>query len=93
MAYTHSELERMIVALIISNLKENTQFFYTTHNMDIFELDLPVHSFIFIKKTKDYSEFVEANSVVKKNDRSMRNAVERDVFGVLPDTSLVSELL
>lgn len=93
LAYTHSELERMIVALIISNLKENTQFFYTTHNMDIFELDLPVHSFIFIKKTKDYSEFVEANSVVKKNDRSMRNAVERDVFGVLPDTSLVSELL
>lgn len=93
LAYTHSELERMIVALIISSLKENTQFFYTTHNMDIFELDLPAHSFIFIRKTKDCSEFVEANSVIKKNDRSMRNAVERDVFGALPDTSLVSELL
>lgn len=93
LAFTHSELERMIVALIISKLKENTQFFYTTHNMDIFELDLPVHSFIFIRKTDDSSEFVDASSVLKKNDRSMRSAVERDVFGVLPDTSLVSELL
>lgn len=93
LAYTHSELERMIVALIISKLKENTQFFYTTHNMDIFELDLPVHSFIFIRKTMGCSEFVEASSFIIKNDRSMRNAVERDVFGVLPDTSLVSELL
>lgn len=93
LAFTHSELERMIVALIISKLKENTQFFYTTHNMDIFELDLPVHSFIFIRKTKDCSDFIEASSVLKKNDRSMRSAVERDIFGVLPDTSLVSELL
>ncbi|MBK0098470.1 ATP-binding protein [Erwinia sp. S63] len=93
LAYTHSELERIIVALVISKMKENTQFFYTTHNMDIFELDLPVHSFIFLKKTDDSSEFVEASSVLKKNDRSMRNAVERDVFGVIPDTSLVSELL
>lgn len=93
LAFTHSELERMIVALIISKLKENTQFFYTTHNMDVFELDLPVHSFIFIRKSEGSSEFVEASSVLKKNDRSMRSAVERDVFGVLPDTSLVSELL
>lgn len=92
LAFTHSELERMIVALIISKLKENTQFFYTTHNMDIFELDLPVHSFIFIRKTEGSSEFVEASAFLKKNDRSMKNAVERDVFGVLPDTSLVSEL-
>lgn len=93
LAFTHSELERMIVSLVISKMKENTQFFYTTHNMDVFELDLPVHSFIFIRKNDDYSEFVEAGSVLKKNDRSMRSAVERDVFGVLPDTSLVSELL
>lgn len=92
LAFTHSELERMIVALIISKLECNVQFFYTTHNMDIFELDLPVHSFVFLKKTDDSTHFVEASSVLKKNDRSMRNAVERDVFGVLPDTSLVSEL-
>ena len=92
LAFTHSELERMIVALIISKLKENTQFFYTTHNLDVFELDLPVHSFIFIRKTEGSSEFVEASAFLKKNDRSMRNAVERDVFGVLPDTSLVTEL-
>lgn len=93
LAYSHSELERIIVTLIISKLKENTQFFYTTHNMDIFELDLPVHSFIFLRKDKDCSEFIEAGSILKKNDRSIRSAVARDIFGVMPDMSLVSELL
>lgn len=93
LAYSHSELERIIVTLIISRLKENTQFFYTTHNMDIFELDLPVHSFIFLRKDNDCSEFIEASSILKKNDRSIRSAVARDIFGVMPDMSLVSELL
>lgn len=93
MAFAHSELEKIIITLIISKLKSNAQFFYTTHNMDIFELDLPVHSFIFIRKTETQAEFVEASAVIKKNDRSLRRLVERDFFGVSPDTSPVVELL
>ncbi|HDU3529799.1 TPA: AAA family ATPase, partial [Klebsiella pneumoniae] len=34
MAFTHTELEKMIITLIISKLCRYGQFFYTTHNYD-----------------------------------------------------------
>ncbi|ENO2140401.1 ATP-binding protein [Escherichia coli] len=93
MAYVHSELERAIITLIISKLKINSQFFYTTHNCDIFKLDLPIHSYIFIKKEHDSSVFVDASEILKKNDRNLAKYVENDVFGVLPDLSLIEALI
>lgn len=93
MAYVHSELERAIITLIISILPHNGQFFYTTHNTDIFKLDLPIHSFIFLKKELDSSVFVDASMILKKNDRNLSRYVENDVFGVLPDLTLVEELI
>ncbi|KAA1061536.1 AAA family ATPase [Enterobacter mori] len=93
MAYVHSELERAIITLIISKLPINSQFFYTTHNSDIFKLDLPIHSFIFLKKEHDNTIFVDACKILKKNDRNLSKYVENDVFGVLPDLSLIEELI
>ncbi|MFK3711818.1 ATP-binding protein [Leclercia adecarboxylata] len=93
MAYVHSELERAMITLIISKLKSNTQFFYTTHNSDIFKLDLPIHSYIFIKKIAEQSTFIDATSILKKNDRNLARYVENDVFGVLPDLSKLEALI
>ncbi|HBU6168909.1 TPA: ATP-binding protein [Citrobacter freundii] len=93
MAYVHSELERAIITLIISKLPYNSQFFYTTHNCDIFKLDLPIHSFIFLKKENDRTTFVDASATLKKNDRNLSRYVENDIFGVLPDLSLIEALI
>ncbi|HEC5279620.1 TPA: ATP-binding protein [Enterobacter cloacae] len=93
MAYVHSELERAIVTLIISKLPINGQFFYTTHNSDIFKLDLPIHSFVFLKKEHDSTVFVDASTILKKNDRNLSKYVENDIFGVLPDLSPVEALI
>lgn len=93
MAFVHSELERTIITLIISRLKSNSQFFYTTHNTDVFKLDLPVHSYFFIKKHEDESVFIDASSYLKKNDRNLYKYVENDVFGVLPDLSSIEGLI
>lgn len=93
MAYVHSELERAIVTLIISKLPVNGQFFYTTHNCDIFKLDLPIHSFVFLKKERDSTIFVDASSILKKNDRNLAKYVENDIFGVLPDLSPIEALI
>lgn len=93
MAYVHSELERTIITLLISKLQDNSQFFYTTHNSDIFKLDLPIHSYLFIKKENDKSTFVDASSILKKNDRNLAKYVENDVFGVLPDLTLIEDLI
>jgi len=93
MAYVHSELERCIITLIISRLKTNSQFIYTTHNSDIYKLDLPIHSYTFIKKTGGRSDFIDASSILKKNDRNLARYVENDIFGILPDLSLIEALI
>ncbi|EDW4372102.1 ATP-binding protein [Salmonella enterica subsp. diarizonae] len=93
MAFVHSELERTLITLIISKLKVNSQFFYTTHNSDIFKLDLPIHSYVFIKKQDDKSFFIDASIHLKKNDRNLYHYVENDVFGMLPDLSFIEEII
>lgn len=93
MAFVHSELERAIITLIISKLPTNSQFFYTTHNCDIFKLDLPIHSFLFLKKENESTVFVDASTILKKNDRNLAKYVENDIFGVLPDLSLIEGLI
>ncbi|EPO5087897.1 hypothetical protein ACUBX1_000570 [Enterobacter hormaechei] len=93
MAYTHSELEKLILTLIISKLGRFSQFFYTTHNYDVLSLDLPMHSFIFTKKEEGSTQFVEASSICKKNDRKLLSYVKNDCFGTLPDLSLIEEIL
>jgi hypothetical protein len=70
MAYSHSELEISMLNLMIEKLGENSQLFYTSHNYDVLEMNLPSHSYVFMKK----DEFVEVMHPEKlgytKNDRN-----------------------
>jgi hypothetical protein len=93
MAFTHTELEKTIITLIISKLCRYGQFFYTTHNYDVLSLDLPAHSFTFTKKHNGVTKFIEATEIYKKNDRSLLTYVKNDCFGTVPDVSLIEELL
>ena len=93
MAFTHTELEKMMVTLIISKLCRYGQFIYTTHNYDILSLDLPTHSFTFTKKVEGLTTFVEATAKHKKNDRNLFSLVKNDCFGTIPDVSLIEEML
>lgn len=93
MAFAHSDLEQAIINLIIEKLHSNSQFFYTTHNYDILEMNLPIHSYVFLKKHSEYSEFVQPEASFKKNDRKLLNHVKNDVFCTLPDTSAIDGLL
>lgn len=49
-SYVHSDIEKAFLSIMIDKLGENEQLFFTTHNMDILDLTLPKHSFIFMKK-------------------------------------------
>lgn len=93
MAFSHSELERAIVNLIIDKLDFKSQFFYTTHNFDILDLNLPVHSFVFLKKNNECTQFVQPELSFNKNDRKLLNYIRNNVFGTLPDTSGIDSLL
>ncbi|EAS6350831.1 ATP-binding protein [Salmonella enterica] len=85
MAFAHTELERAILTLIIDSLPRYAQFFYTTHNHDIIEMNLPAHSFTFLKKDYTGSNFIEATSKFKKNDRRLINYVRNNEFETAPE--------
>lgn len=93
MNFVHTELEQAILNLIISKLHPNAQFFYTTHNYDIFEMSLPPHSFIFAHKEEDKTVFTSADIFKNKNDRSLLPYVQANYFKTIPDTTLIDELL
>lgn len=93
MAYSHSEIEQAILTLIISQLGRYSQFFYTTHNYDILDLNLPSHSFAFLKKEKFTTIIHPEKLGYTKNDRGLLSYVKDDVFSTLPDVDKIYEWL
>lgn len=94
MSHVQSEIERTIVNLIIQKMNRYSQFFYTTHNYDVLDMNLPIHSYLFIRKDEEFnSYFIRAEDTFKKNDRSIVNYIKNDVLRTLPNTSLLDDIL
>lgn len=95
-SYIHSEIEKRIFGIMLDRLGDNEQLIFTTHNMDMLDLNLPKHSYGFLRRERDDSDYdisiIFASEVLKRNTDSVRNAVENDVFLSLPDDSLLDEL-
>lgn len=94
-SYIHSDIEKALLSLMISNLGDREQLFFTTHNLDIADMDLPKHSFYFMKKENidgDISISCEAASSELKSTDSVRNAIDNDVFMVSPRVERLYEL-
>ena len=95
-SYIHSDIERAILSVMISKLKDGEQLFFTTHNLDIVDMNLPKHSFWFMKKANNGRsvsiECESASSKLKKPTDSVRNALENDVFTVAPRLELLYDL-
>ena len=95
-SYIHSEIEKAIFGLMMERIGEDEQLIFTTHNMDMLELNLPKHSYTFLRKETMDGECkvtaVSASSLLKKNTDSVRGAVDNDMFGTLPDLSMLSDL-
>lgn len=90
-SFIQSDVEQAILSLMISFLKPGAQLFFTTHNLDLLEMNLPVHSFYFLKKDEKI-EVIYPSKYIKKNDQSIRNAVKNDVFEIAPDVNTLFEL-
>lgn len=92
-SYIHSEIEKAILALMIEYVGSNNQLFFTTHNTDILDLNLPKHSFTFLKKDVENEECpiicIDAASLLKRNTDSLRRAVENDLFSTAPAVELI----
>ena len=92
-SYIHSDLEKAILSLMIECLRSNDQLFFTSHNTDILDMNLPKHTFTFLCKDMNNMECpiscVSASQVLKRNTDSLKNAVENDMFTCAPAVDLI----
>lgn len=95
-SYIQSDIEKRIFGLMVERLRGNEQLVFTTHNTDMLNLNLPKHTFAFMKKEIEDDEYkvgvTFASEILKRNTDSVKCAMENDVFGSLPDDSLLDEL-
>ena len=95
-SYIQSDIEKRIFGLMVEKLGKNEQLIFTTHNTDMLNLNLPKHSFAFMKKEIDDNNYnvsvTFASDILKRNTDSVKCAMENDVFGSIPDDSLLDEL-
>lgn len=92
-SYIHSDIEKAILSLMIDFVGPCDQLFFTTHNTDVLDMDLPKHTFSFLRKNVNNIEcpisYIEASSLLKRSTDSLRNAVENDLFLSAPSVDLI----
>ena len=91
-----SDIEKRIFGIMLDRIRDDEQLIFTTHNTDMLDLNLPKHSYVFLRKHLEEGVYqvsaVSASDVLKRNTDSLRCAVENDVFASLPQDSLLDEL-
>lgn len=95
-SYIHSDIEKALLSLMIDFVGPSDQLFFTTHNTDILDMNLPKHTFTFLRKDISDTQYpitcIEASSLLKRNTDSLRNAVENDLFSAAPAVELIYSL-
>lgn len=90
-SFIQSIIEKELLATMISKLGKDEQFFFTTHNSDILDMNLPHHSFLFLKKSENKISALFADEYLKRNTDNLRNAVENDIFSIAPNSEALQE--
>ena len=92
LAHIHSELEAYLIRKAILAKPVQSQFFITTHNIDIFQLNVPANVFLFFRRNENgYNEIVYPSDLLNKNDRNLTQYYINDYFGVMPDYSVLDQ--
>lgn len=94
MAHVHTQLEMAMLNVMIQKLGNTSQLFYTTHNTDLLEMEVPIHSHLFLRRNaNNLVEAIQPETLFKKNDRKLNQYVRNNIFGTCPDTSLIDEIV
>jgi AAA15 family ATPase/GTPase len=95
-SYIQSDIEKAVLSLMISSIQPNEQMFFTTHNTDILDMQLPKHAYTFLKKDMTDEEHpivcLNAGDYLKRNTDSLRKAVENDLFSTAPATDRIFDI-
>lgn len=92
-SYVQTEIEKRLFQLMVGKLKDGEQLFFTTHNMDMLDLNLPKHAFALLRREENGSPSVAfVSELLKRSTDSVRCAVENDAFSSLPDLSALDRI-
>lgn len=95
-SYVNSDIEKTCLSIIIDKLVRCKQLFFTTHNTEILDMQLPKHSFVFLKKDINDLEMpikcVYASHYLKRNTDSLKHAVDNDLFCTAPELHRLYEI-
>ncbi len=95
-SYIQSDVEKAILSVMIDFVGPYDQLFFTTHNTDILDMNLPKHTFTFLRKDVNNEDCpitcIEASSLLKRSSDSLRNAVENDLFSTAPAVEMIYSL-
>jgi len=95
-SYVNSDVEKACLSIIIDKLVGRKQLFFTTHNTDILDMQLPKHSYAFLKKDINDPDMpikcVYASQYLKRNTDSLKHAVENDLFCTAPELHRLFEI-
>lgn len=95
-SYVNNDAEKACLSIIIDKLIGRKQLFFTTHNSDVLDMQLPKHSFTFLKKDVNDVEMpircVYADQYLKRNTDSLKHAVENDLFCTAPELHRLYEI-
>lgn len=95
-SYINSDVERVCLSIMIEKLTDRKQLFFTTHNTDILDMQLPKHSYAFLKKDADDCEqpikCIYAEKYLKRNTDSLKHAVVNDLFCTAPELHRLYEI-
>lgn len=83
----HSDSEKAFVSLLIDSLNRNDQLILTSHNLEVLDMNLPKHSYIFLKRDMQDNSIscVYPSEYMKRYKDSLKHAVENDMFGASPN--------
>ena len=95
-SYVNSDIEKACLSIMIDKLTNRKQLFFTTHNTEILDMQLPKHTFSFLKKdvndVDNPVKCINAAEYLKRGTDSLKNAVENDLFCTAPDLDKIYNL-
>ena len=91
-SYINNDVEKAFIALLSSMIVNDEQIIFTTHNTDVLDLNLPIHAYGFLKKDDEKISYINASSVEKKNNVSIKNDYDNDRFNVAPNLDKIYSL-
>lgn len=97
-SYIHSDIEKAILSVMIELLGKDTQLFFTTHNTDILDMQLPKHSYTFMKKRvydeNSKIECINAGEILKRSTDLIKIWQWKMIlFSTAPATDLIYDIL